>query len=121
MLMIISMLFTYSTIKTLFPNILSSQFSNQLKAVQLKLFLSGIIYILLIVYLSFYISHRIAGPIFRIEEDIKRIVQSDYMDLRFRLREKDELHQLAHLLNELLDYLQKKNETSVQADRHKRE
>ncbi|MBA3065516.1 hypothetical protein KJ633_04255 [bacterium] len=108
LLMAISMFFTYSTIKPLFPNILSSQFAGQIKAVQMKLLISGLVYTALIVYMSFYISHRIAGPIFRIEKDIRHLIEENNFNFRFKLREKDELQELAGLLNELMDYMRGK-------------
>ena len=50
------------------------------------------------------ISHRFAGPMYRLERDLEKIAQGDH-SLRIRFRKKDQLDDLAAKLNEVLDKL----------------
>lgn len=107
-LLIIAGFFTYTTINPLFPNILSSHYASRLKSIQTKLIFSGLAYIVLISVLSVYVSHKIAGPIWKIETDIKSLVEKEDFDMRFSIRRKDELHELVKLLNLLMDKFSEK-------------
>ncbi len=51
---------------------------------------------------SIYLTHRLAGPLFRIEQTARELIRGN-LALRIRLRKGDELHELAGLLNEVLD------------------
>lgn len=50
---------------------------------------------------SIYLTHRLAGPLYRLEQSARELIQGN-LSLRIRLRERDELHELAGLLNEAL-------------------
>lgn len=52
------------------------------------------------------ISHRFAGPMYRLERDLEKIAQGDHT-LRVRFRKKDQLDGLAEKLNKVLDKLPK--------------
>ena len=52
------------------------------------------------------ISHRLAGPIFRLEKDLDRIIAGD-RSVRIHFRTKDRLDALAQKLNQVLDKLPK--------------
>jgi signal transduction histidine kinase len=54
----------------------------------------------LVILVGLILSHRIAGPIYRIREQLKKIRRGDY-EADIRLREKDELKDLADEVNEL--------------------
>jgi methyl-accepting chemotaxis protein len=54
---------------------------------------------------SIYLTHRLAGPLFRIEQTARELIRGN-LALRIRLRKGDELHELAGLLNEALDTLE---------------
>src|SRR3989475_7960398 len=54
---------------------------------------------------SIYLTHRLAGPLFRIEQTARELIRGN-LALRIRLRKGDELHELAGLLNEVLDTLE---------------
>jgi len=53
---------------------------------------------------SVYLTHRMAGPLFRLEQTAKEMIRGNFA-IRIRLRKKDELHELAGLVNEALDSL----------------
>lgn len=68
--------------------------------VHLDVILIGVISVLFGVYLI-WLSHRIAGPAFRLEKSVQRIVAGDY-DFAIQLRKKDYLKHVADDLNELI-------------------
>jgi methyl-accepting chemotaxis protein len=51
---------------------------------------------------SMYVTHRLAGPLFRFEQTARELIRGN-LALRIRLRQGDELHELAGLLNEFLE------------------
>jgi len=55
---------------------------------------------------SIYLTHRVAGPLFRIELTAREMIRGN-LALRIRLRKGDELHELAGLVNETLGNLEK--------------
>ncbi len=50
---------------------------------------------------SILISHRVAGPIYRIERSIEEITRGN-LSFKIRLREKDEMKELAERINEMV-------------------
>ncbi len=54
---------------------------------------------------SIYLTHRLAGPLFRIEQTAREMIRGN-LALRIKLRKGDELHELAGLVNEALDVLE---------------
>ena len=59
-----------------------------------------------IFFYAVLISHRLAGPIFRLEKDLDRIIAGDH-SVRIRFRTKDRLDNLAQKLNQVLEKLPK--------------
>jgi methyl-accepting chemotaxis protein len=53
------------------------------------------------------ISHRIAGPVYRLEQDLKKIAEGNF-SLRIKLRKKDELASIAEGINKVLDKVEGK-------------
>jgi sensor histidine kinase YesM len=66
------------------------------------LFLSSFTFVLIIVIMAFFFSHKIAGPVFQINSAIKKALDGDPSS-RVQLRPTDELHFLAESVNQLLD------------------
>ncbi len=85
------------------PNIFSSTMGRHLNSIFLWLILGGVVVIILVIWFTIYFSHRIAGPLYRIEKDINDIIESKNFDKRIVLREKDELFEVAETINKLLD------------------
>jgi len=63
-----------------------------------------IVFIVAAAVFSVYLTHRVAGPLFRIEQTAREMVRGN-LGLRIRLRKGDELHELAGLINEALNNL----------------
>jgi HAMP domain-containing protein len=69
---------------------------------------------------SIYLTHRLAGPLFRIEHTARELIRGN-LALRIRLRKGDELHELAGLLNEVLDTLELAFRGVRESEAHARE
>ena len=66
--------------------------------------------ILVFTTFSIFLSHRIAGPIYKIKTVIDKMAKGD-LPPSVVLRKNDEFKELAESVNNLLDYLKKNNET----------
>jgi nitrogen fixation/metabolism regulation signal transduction histidine kinase len=51
-----------------------------------------------------FMSHRIAGPVYRIAEDIDRVLAGE-KGVRVKLRRKDALEELANKVNQLIEHV----------------
>lgn len=65
----------------------------------------SIIYIIIIAVFGLFISHKMAGPVYRIKRTLEEATAGkiDIKTLRFRLRKKDELQDLVAALNKFLE------------------
>lgn len=61
---------------------------------------------ILLLFWGLLISHRIAGPIYRLEKELDRIAKGD-LSVRIKIRRKDELHSIAEGINKVLDRINK--------------
>lgn len=78
-----------------------------LKSLQLWMLASGLIFMVVIPILSIFVSHKIAGPLFRFEKTLRDAVNSEGPVPPIHLRKGDELQSLADLINQLLAKLPK--------------
>ena len=69
---------------------------------------------------SIYLTHRLAGPLFRFEQTARELIRGN-LALRIQLRKGDELHELAGLLNEVLDTVEPAFREIRESDAHVRE
>jgi len=53
------------------------------------------------------LSHRFAGPLKRVEDDLDKILEGDYA-VRFKVREKDDIKNIVSKLNKLLERIKKR-------------
>lgn len=68
------------------------------------LILRLLIMIPVIVVATIYVSHRVAGPVYRLEKELKGISEGD-LSRRIVLREKDDLNKLADEINKVTNQL----------------
>jgi methyl-accepting chemotaxis protein len=70
----------------------------------------SVLYIVLIAVFGLFISHKMAGPVYRIKKTLKEAADGkiDIKDLKFRLRKNDELQDLVEALNYFIDKVSKK-------------
>lgn len=69
---------------------------------------------------SIYVTHRLAGPLFRFEQTARELIRGN-LALRIRIRKRDELHELTGLLNEVLDSLEQAFREIRDSEAHARE
>ena len=66
---------------------------------------NNLIIMILVSVIGIYYSHRIAGPVFRINQDIRRILDGE-KGVRIKLRSNDGLQELARMVNRLAERLE---------------
>ena len=76
----------------------------------LKAILVFYVLLTLLAWISFRMSHRIAGPIYRFERVVKSVIAGDYDMTAIQLRKGDEFRELANDLNEMMDALRTRRE-----------
>jgi hypothetical protein len=64
--------------------------------------LNGLLIIALITGLGIVVTHRIAGPVYRIQRELERVLQGEKVE-SIRLRRGDELHKFAEVINQVLE------------------
>lgn len=64
-----------------------------------------IVFVIIFIW-GLVLSHKFAGPVFRIEEDLAKVAEGNY-SVRVKFRKKDRLDSLAKGINEVLDQLEK--------------
>src|SRR2546425_8558874 len=69
---------------------------------------------------SISLTHRLAGPLFRFEQTARELIRGN-LALRIRLRKRDELHELAGLLNQVLDTIEPAFREVQESEAHVRE
>lgn len=65
-----------------------------------------VVFILVIAILSIFVSHKIAGPVYRLEETARKIASGD-LTYQIHLRHGDELQDLQEAFNQMSDSLRK--------------
>lgn len=63
----------------------------------------------LIIWWGIVLSHRFAGPMERLETELKRISEHCDYKCRLRLRKNDDLKSIADVVNELLERIEEKH------------
>ncbi len=65
----------------------------------------SILFIVMIAIFGLFISHKMAGPVYRIKRTLEEATSGkiDYKTLRFRLRKGDELQDLVDALNKFIE------------------
>jgi len=77
------------------------------RSVNIQILLSLLLITPLVVLIGIFLSHRIAGPIYRIEKTLSAIAEGDIAS-RITLRKRDELKSLADGINLVIDSLRSK-------------
>ncbi len=74
-------------------------------AITAKLFVRSLLLIFAIAIISVFLSHRIAGPIYKFERILEALVAGETVQ-EFKLRKHDEFYRLARAINELIRKIQ---------------
>jgi methyl-accepting chemotaxis protein len=67
----------------------------------------GIIAVILFSWRVLILSHRFAGPIYRLEKDLQDIAKGNF-SMRIKFRKKDELKSIAEAINTILDEMERR-------------
>lgn len=89
------------------PEAIAETLIPALDKVNIILFITLPIVFFFMLLASIYISHKIAGPIYRVENELKEILNGNY-SRRIKLRSHDELQEIADAINKILDQVQSK-------------
>lgn len=84
------------------PDVISSNLIPMAQRVSLIILVLFPVALLIIWNVAIILSHRITGPVYRLETDLKKYIQGEKKG-PIRLREKDELQDLVSLINQLID------------------
>jgi len=68
------------------------------------LLLNDLAIMVVAIVIGLVMSHRIAGPVYRIAEDIDRVLSGE-RGVRVKLRRKDALEELAEKVNQLIEHV----------------
>lgn len=61
----------------------------------------------LLFILGAILTHKLVGPLERLQKDLKKISEGDY-SIRLKIRKDDGLYPLANVINKIIDLLEKK-------------
>ncbi|MFC2061671.1 response regulator [Elusimicrobiota bacterium] len=106
-LLMISQIYTYMTLESILPAILSTQIGEKIAGLQSYLMVFGIVYIAVIAFISFYVTHRLVGPVYRVTRELLQLSRSPVLSFRFKVRSNDEFKTLPEYLNKMMEKLEK--------------
>ena len=109
-LMLVSMIVGWTIYYTIWQQISDPGLTNEQL---IDIFMRGneilmwkmVVAIIFICFVSIFVSHKIAGPVYRFEQSAKIIANGDF-SYRIRLRKGDELHELAQAFNGMTESLE---------------
>lgn len=83
---------------------IAAQFATLFGSVNQTMLVILVLFLLLAAVISVFVSHSIAGPVYRFEKTLQSIAQGD-LTLRVGLRKTDEFKNLADAMNHMVDEL----------------
>jgi hypothetical protein len=84
------------------PEDISQQIRPVLAQSTLRIFLVGVVYIGVVTLAAVFLSHRTVGPLGRLEEDLRRLADSNEPIEPLKVREGDGLEGLVNAVNRLI-------------------
>lgn len=93
-----------------FPDAIASLLLPAIQKINLVILIGLPVLLVLIFILGLFFSHRIAGPVFRLEKELDEIAEGRF-DKRIAFRKKDELRGVEEKINKLLDKVQERLKT----------
>lgn len=87
---------------TVAPEVLASEFRNMTSSLMLRLGVILVIMTASFVAMGFVITHRIAGPLYKLRLELQRMLQGEDIN-PIRFRKDDEFQDLPDLINRLVD------------------
>lgn len=100
----------YIMLNMIFPKMVLVEISRDLLYAQLFLMIKVAVVMLIVFLLTVYFTHRIAGPVYKIEKQLLEVKSEDMLNLEIKLRENDELKEFADAFNNFIKTLKAKYE-----------
>jgi hypothetical protein len=101
---------------TIWPVVSGFLPKDMMSLVQQRIFFRAIFFLLPFIFViatsSILLSHRIAGPLYRIELTLDKLIQGEDVEY-IHLRKNDELKELAEKINRLIPIIKKSKETPI--------
>jgi len=101
---------------TIWPAVSGFLPKDMMSFVQQRIFFRAIFFLLPFIFViaasSILLSHRVAGPLYRIELTLDKLIQGQDVEY-IRLRKNDELKELAEKINRLIPIVKKSKETQI--------
>ncbi|MEW6555857.1 MAG: hypothetical protein AB1349_00705 [Elusimicrobiota bacterium] len=98
----------YLALNVIFPKMVMKEISQDLLYVQYMLMIKVGIVMLIAFLVTIYFTHRIAGPIFKIEKQLNEVKPDELLNLQINLRENDELKGFADSFNNFIKIVKEK-------------
>ena len=97
-----------ATLNDLFDNypVLVQPIYDEFIPIVASFFYKIAIYIILVVIISAFVSHKMAGPVYRFEQTCKEIAKGDFSQ-RVHLRKGDQFTELQDAFNTMMDVVEK--------------
>ena len=67
-----------------------------------RLVLLGLVNVIIVILISLFFSHQIAGPVYKLDKTLQKIIEGD-VNVKFSFRQSDRFDELAELLNDMKD------------------
>jgi len=90
-----------------FPEAIASILFPAIHKINIVLLVGVPILFLILIGWGIMLSHRFAGPVYRLEKELDKIAGGDY-SVRIKFRKNDDLKRIADAVNKVLDKLQHK-------------
>ena len=75
---------------------------NRLELILPPVLINNLIIMFIISVVGIFYSHRIAGPVYRMEQDLARVLSGE-KGVKIRLRKRDKMQSLAQKINQLIE------------------
>ena len=115
-LIIFSLFVGFQVYITIWPVVSGFVSKDMMSLVHHQIFLRAVFFFLPLIFViavsSILLSHRIAGPLYRIELTLDKLIQGEDVGY-LSLRKNDELKELAEKINRLIPIIKKSKETPI--------
>jgi len=101
-MMVFAAFYICYAMQTLVPSEVRAGIETGFKQSIERFVLVGIIYVIVFTIAAIFLSHRLVGPTHRIEEELRRIADSNQSFEPLQVREGDEFEGLIHAINKVL-------------------
>ena len=89
------------------PESIAANLIPVLNKINLLLLLALPLVLILIFFVAIFLTHRLVGPLDRLERDLVKIASGDY-SVRLTLRKDDDLKPMSEIINKIVNKLEKK-------------